>query len=296
MPLEDTKGIRVGQEGSLVKPGDAVPGQMGKVYEAGQFSPSIDELASMTLSEAKHAGLISRELPIFDPETGEIDKDALEAWNPYGHLRRYGAYSSVSVPKHSMAVVVSIADTFPKLLEGLNVSNILNGQGTDVDGDALVTSTVTAKNNNFRSNLVIYPEFYKYVSIPIVPEIPGVRSGLSVATYATVHALGHVLYSKLVFEHELSLLGTFMSAAGWSRKETPGYQPGSYLGKTNNAPWKRDTSKVVTSEISRFSPSEDFADTFAQYMFHREYLRIVSPEKLHAMEDIVEQYRLDEEF
>lgn len=293
--MDENGKLRVGDEGASVQPGDQIPGKQS-FYEVGQFSPDIDELASMTLSEAKKAGLISRELPIFDPETGEIDEDALEAWNPYGHLRRYGAYSSVSVPKHSMAVVVSVADTFPKLLEGLQVRNILNGEGTDVQADALITSTVSSKGDNFRANLIIYPEFYKYVSLPIVAEIPGIRAGLSVATYATAHALGHVLYNKLVFDHELSLMGAFMEAAGWSRREQPGFKSGSYLGKVNESAWKKDPTKVVTSEISRFAPSEDFADTFAQYLFHREYLRIAAPEKMHVMEEIVEKYRLDEEF
>lgn len=287
--------IRIGSPDSPVLPGTPVPGSPGKYYEAGQFAPSLDELATSTFAEADKAGLISSDLPIFD-EHGEVDASMIDSWDPKESLP--GVNISSQVNKFSMAVVLSVDSMYPRLLDGVGVGSILSGDDLEnqtgsksVAGDSLLTVSTQAKNRIFSSTLYIYSRFYQFISTPIVAAIPGRTKGISVSMFALLKGLGHILFNKMAHEGELELIGRFMTAGGWSKDPSKGNR-GMYMGTKNMSSFFRNPEVTSTSEVSRYSPIEDFADTFAHYLTHRSYLSILSPEKLAVLDDIAEHYGL----
>jgi hypothetical protein len=64
------------------------------------------------------------------------------------------------------------------------------------------------------------------------------------------------------------------------------------MGRKNMSTFFREYDAPVTSEIARYSPIDDFADTFAHYLTHRTYLSAIAPEKLKALDQICEDYGL----
>jgi len=285
--------IRIGSPESPVLPGTPVPGKPGKYYEAGQFAPSVDELATSTFSEADKAGLISTDLPIF--EDGDISPDKVASWNPKDSLP--GVVVSSQVDKFSMAVILTAHSMYPKLFDSINLSSIQSGDALEaqgsksVVGESLITVQTQARNRIFTSTMFIYSRFYQYLATPIVSAIPGRTKGISVSLFAAFKAIGHALFNKMVHEGELELIGRFTNASGWSKNPQEGSR-GSYMGKKNMASFFRESDSAVTSEVARYSPIDDFADTFAHYLTHRSYLSAVAPEKLMVMDDINEHYGL----
>ncbi len=286
--------VRIGTPESPVLPGTPVPGKPGKYYEAGQFAPSIDELATSTFAEANKASLLSTDLPIFD-ENGEVSEEKVAAWNPKDSLP--GVIISSQIDKFSMAVLVSVHNLYPNLFQSAGVSSIQSGDSLEaqegsksVVGQSLITVKTQARNRTFSSTLYIHSRFYQFITTPIVAEIPGRTKGVSVSMFSVLKAIGHILFNKMAHEGELKMIGSFMEASGWSKNSESGNR-GSYMGKKNMASFFRD-NHPATSEVSRYSPIDDFADTFAHYLTHRSYLSVVAPEKLEVMDSIVEHYGL----
>lgn len=283
--------IRVGQAGASVAAGSPVPGKPGKYYEAGQFSPNLEQLMSNTISEAGDAGLISTNLPIYN-ESGEVDKDALDAWNPYDEFYNAGIIVSGKIAKNDVAVFSSIVDRFPKLLSFAGISAIETSEDLNsraIIGTQLITAITNTQGRKFKATLVTYPSFQQYVTIPVVRAVKKRGSGVSVSTYATFKAIGHVIFAKLAYEGQLELLGRFITASGWSKTPKAGYEKGHFLGKKNLGSYVRE-SKLALAEITKYSPQDDFAETFAQYLTHRNYLAMLAPEKLQVIEDIDKRY------
>ena len=288
--------VRIGSPESTVQAGMPVPGKPGSFYEAGQFAPSIDQLLTSTLAEANDAGLVSTDLPIFDPDGG-VSLERINAWNPYDDLE--GIHAPPSIPKFSMATLITVDKAYPGLYKTLRITNIIDGSALEnqeganarsIAGEQLITAVTSAQGRMFRSKFIVYDRYYQYISTPIVPEIPGRSKGVSVSFYATLKALGHVMFARLAFDGELELIGKFLNAAEWAKTPNGGKKghfmslknmAGYYLGNEDN-----------TSEVSNYSPADDFADTFAQYLSHRLYLQVKSPNKLKVMDEICKKYRI----
>jgi len=288
--------VRIGSPDSPVAAGMPVPGKPGSFYESGQFAPSIEQLMTTTFSEAKNAGLISTTLPIFG-DNGDVDVDKINAWNPYDDLE--GVHASTTIPKFSMATLLTAQKAFPGLFKVLHITNIMNGDEIEARegvnframlGDQLITANTSSQGRVFRSTLYVYSKYYQYISTPIVPEVPGRTKGISVSMFATLKACGHILFLKLAFDGELEFIGRYFKASGWSK--TPGEgERGHYLTLKNMASFYRKPLPA-SSEISKYSPMEDFADTFAHYLSHRVYLQSKFPEKFEVMDEICKKYRI----
>lgn len=288
--------IRIGSPESPVLSGMPVPGKPGKYYEKGQFAPSMDELVASTLSEADKAGLISTDLPIFD-ENGEVSADMVETWNPKETLGSINVSDQIS--KFSMAVVVSVNNMFPDILNTVGITSILSGNELEQQegskaliGESLLTVKSVPRQRSFASNLYIYDRFYQFISTPVVAEIPGRTKGISVSMYALLKGIGHVLFNKLSYDGQLEMIGKFLSVSGWVKIPGGEAQRGSFMGRKNMSSFYRKESAPTMSEIARYSPIDDFADTFAHYLVHRSYLGVISPEKLEVMDTIAEYYRM----
>jgi hypothetical protein len=280
--------IRVGEPESAIQSGDPTPG--GGVYRGGQFAPTMDELSELSLEQAHEAGLVSNLLPIFD-DYGRIDKKKIEEWNPNNYLD--GAHINSDVPKFSAAVIIDVLSRMPKLLKALKLSYIENGDRFEQDslsiyGETIIMAKYTA-NRGFTGRLVVFPSFYKYVSVPLVGRIPGKDNGLSVAAYAVHHAVGHLMFAKLMFDGKLDYLGSLYSESGWS-KHAAG-TPGMYINATDDtAVWKREVLHREPTEASKYSPMDGFAESFAQYFTNQTYLEVAFPERAKLMSEILNHY------
>jgi len=284
--------VRVGDPLSPVEPGDAVPG--GGVYRAGQYAPTIDELASMTLSEADNAGILPSNIPVYTPE-GTLDQAKLEGWKPLESLQSSGISMSGQVPKYSAAIIVSSIYNMGNVPRALGLSYILAGDREDVAkqrgfGESIIAARVDASGRTFTGSLVVYPNFYKYISTPIVPKIPGRTEGLSVATYAVHHAVGHLLFARLGFDGSMGLIGNFLDCGGWARYADVGAYYGTFMGVKNTSVWRRSELKRFETELSKYSPMDDFSDTFALYFTNKNYLSQIFPDRLEVMAKILDKY------
>ena len=283
--------IRVGQPGASVAAGAPVPGKPGKFYEAGQFSPNLEELVSSTMSEANDAGLLSGNLPIFGDD-GKVDDNMTNAWNPYDDFYGRGIIVSGHIPKYSLAVFSSLQDKFPGMLGALDVTGIENSEDSNsraIVGTQLITAVTNTQGRKFKATLVTYPAFHQYISTPVVRSVPGRSAGISVSTYATFKALGHILFAKLAYDGELEIIGKFLTVAGWSKSPKSENIKGNFLGKQNLSSYTRE-NRETGSEIEKYSFQDDFADTFAQYLTHRNYMQTIAPDKIEIMELISNRY------
>lgn len=291
--LKSSNAIRIGQPGSPIDQGAPVPGSPGQYYENGQFAPDVDQLMSSVLGESASAGLISTDLPfVLD---GKIDDDALKAWNPYDEYSKKGVLASGQVSKYSLAVVSSADAMFPGMMKGLGIRSIMTaddqGNSRSISGIQLVTALTNTQGGKFKSTIVIYPAFEQFVTIPLVRAIQGRTSGVSVSTYALFKAYGHILFAKMAYEGEMKLLGEFLEVSGWSKTPDNKHEKGHYLNIKSRSAFQRDKSKTDSmSEIEYFTPQDDFADTFAQYILHRRYMGVRNEEKYGIMTKIMDRY------
>lgn len=285
--------IRVGDPGSPIRPGDPSPG--GGIYRRGQFSPTAGELSSLSLIEANEAGLLSEDLPIFDV-SGKITERSVENWTP----RIDGVHINSRVPKYSAAVIVDVLGGRGNLLKTLGMSYI--DAGTREDQEALQKSTPhlltgeviiraeASTVNGFYGRLVTYPSFYKYVSIPLLKP-KGSERGLSVAAYVVFHSLGHLMFARLVHDGKLKVISTIIEGGGWSKHQEHDNTSASFLGYTNKSSiWKRKIAKRNLTEACKFSPMDEFAETFAIYFTNYRYLEAIFPERLDVMIEVLEEY------
>jgi len=277
------KRVRVGDEFSPVMPGDPAPG--GGTYRSGQYSPHIDDLAVATFSSANVAGILPAGLPIFD-ENGEVDKDKLNAWNP----SREGLSVSFAedLPVYSSAVLVSslkqMGDSF---LSNYNLSVLQAPRTIGYFGNYVIAAKTSFENRVFSSGLYVYPDFYKFIDKPIIPKTPKRQSGVSVASFLTFHAMGHVVLSKLSFMGKIALISEFMESSGWSKTKDGLHSKASFMGRDSTSAWYFATGMRFSSEISMYSPLDDFAQAFAFYYTNGEYLEKTQPKKFEIIQKIV---------
>ena len=284
--------MRIGDPLSPVSPGDYSP--TGKVYQRGQYAPTIDELASESLKEATQNNLISGKLPLLDDE-GNLDEKKLDSWNPNSDFMNYGTTISSDVPKHSAATILTAFDNMGDWLENLNLKHVFSevearNQPKGPFGDIIIQAETNGANRSFTSNLRVYPSFYKYVSLPLKTAGVGRDTGISVANYAVSHAVGHIVFSKLTYDAKLEKIGDFIDASGWEKNGDVNVDSGSYLGYKNPSPWKRSHGSVYPTELSKYSPMDDFSESFALFYTNPDYLRKVSPNRFSSLTDIVDGY------
>lgn len=286
---DESEPVRVGDPESPILPGDYSPS--GGVYRQGQFAPSLDELSTLSLTQAGQAGLINKNLPIFDGD--EVSESKLKKWNPNNEF--YNLDFATKVPKYSSAVIVDALQGKDNLLDALNLRYVMAGDRPTQDSLAVYGETIIAAefrnvDGKFQGILRVFPSFYKYVSVPLIGYIPQRTSGLSIATYAVYHALGHLLFSRLQFEGHLSSISKYLDASGWSRYTADNQVPGSFMSIQNETPWQRTLDNVQPTELGRYSPADDFAESFAMLMTHKEYLLAASRERYDVMVEILENY------
>lgn len=277
--------IRVGDVFSPVSPGD--PSPTGGVYRAGQYSPHVDDLAIATFSAAQTAGILPADLPIFD-ENGEVDRDKLNAWKPSS--AGLPASFAEDIPVYSAAVIVSsMKQINESLLEGLNM-NVAQAPRTPGEfGNYIVGARTSGENRQFSSQMFVYPDFYKFIDKPIVPKTPKRESGLSVSSFMTFHTVGHILLSKLTFEGKIHEVADFMESSNWNKTPDSTHDKASFMGRKSTSAWYRNTSHRFLSELSRYSPLDDFAQAFAFYHTSHDYLQKVDSKKYEIMHKIISE-------
>jgi hypothetical protein len=277
------KRIRVGDEFSPVMPGDPAPG--GGTYRSGQYSPHIDDLAVATFSSAQVAGIMPADLPIFD-ENGEVDKEKLDAWNP--NSEGMSVRFDDDVPIYSSAVIVSslrqVGDSF---LSQYNLNIMQAPRTMGYFGNYVIAARTSFENRKFSSGLYVYPDFYKFIDKPMVPKTPKRQSGISVSSFLTFHAMGHVVISHLGFMGKIHTISEFMEAGNWGKVKDGIHSKASFMGRASTSAWYYGTGMRFPSELSMYSPLDDFAQAFAFYYTNGEYLEKTQPKKFEIIKKIV---------
>jgi len=290
---ESAKRVRIGDPLSPVEEGDVGP--KGKPYRRGQYAPTIEELSTESIETASQENLLSKKLPIFSD--GEFDKEKLDSWNPNKDFRSFGTTISSDVPKYSSAVVLSTFLDVGDWLENLNIAHIFGSQEISEQpnskfGDLIVQADSGSSNRKFQSNLRVFPKFYKYVSIPLKNSRFGEKtySGVSVASYAVLHSIGHIVFSKLSFDGKLDVIGNYIDYSGWEKRADINVSSGSYMGYKNPSVWKRSNSLSYPTELSKYSPMDDFSESFALYYANTDYLQKLSPNRFSIISDVTRDY------
>jgi len=275
--------VRVGDDLSPVVPGDPAPG--GQTYRAGQYAPHMDDLAISTFSSAQTAGILPSGLPIFDNE-GNIDKEKVDTWNP----NSVGLPVSFvgDIPAYSSLVVASVLKQInEEFLSSLNMSVMQAPRVLGDFGSYIVSSKTSGENRRFSSVFYVYPDFYKFIDKPIVPKTPKKESGLSVSTFMTFHSIGHVVFSKLSFDGNINEVALFVGSSGWTKNARADHDKGMFMGRKSTSAWYRNSSHRFLTELSKYSPLDDFAQAFALYYTSSDYFQKVDPEKYNIVHKIV---------
>lgn len=277
--------IRVGDVLSPVVAGDPAPG--GGIYRAGQYSPHVDDLAISTFSSAKNAGILPAGLPIFDVD-GNVDKEKLDAWNP--RQENLSVTFAEDIPNYSSAVVVSslkqVDDAF---LSTLNMGVMQAPRTPGEFGNFIVSVKTSSENRRFSSMMFVYPDFYRFIDKPMIPKTPKRESGISVSSFMTFHAVGHIALAKTLFNGKISDVATFFDSSGWGKVKDSIHTKASFMDRNSTSAWYKDSTHKFLSELSRYSPLDDFAQAFAFYYTHNEYLQKTAPEKYEIIDKIVKE-------
>jgi hypothetical protein len=284
--------VRIGDPLSPVEPGDFGP--TGKPYRKGQYAPTIEELSSESLKLASSERLLHMDLPILDDD-GVVNKEKLDSWNPNDTSLRYGATISNDVPKHSSAVLLSSFMDMGDWLKNLNIRHVFGSQESQDQpvgkfGDIIVEAQTSGKGRKFTSSLSVYPKFYKYIYIPFKISLSSSSPGLSISSYAVMHSVGHIVFSKLSFDGKLDLVGNYIDSSGWEKNADLNVYPSSFMGVKNNSSWKRNVTTSSQTELSKYSPMDDFAESFALFFANPAYLSKVSPNRYKTIQKVVKEY------
>lgn len=288
---ESSTRVRIGDPLSPVDAGDVGP--TGKPYRKGQYAPTVEELATESIKIATQQKLLNTNLPLFTDD--EFDENKLDGWNPNKDLRKFGATVSPEVPKHSAAVVISSMMDVGDWLKNLNIAHVFGPQTSEAQpssrfGDLIIQAETKSENRKFQSNLRVYPKFYKYVSVALKPATPTNDTGVSAASYAVMHSLGHIIFSKLSYDGKLDMIGDYIEYSGWKKRADLNVTSGSYMGYTNQSVWRRSTSQTMQTELSKYSPMDDFAEGFAMYYTNPMYLYKTSPNRHDVIKKITKEY------
>lgn len=275
--------IRVGDVFSPVSVGDPAPG--GGIYRSGQYAPKVEDLAMQTFAGAHDSGIVFSGIDVFD-ESGNIDLKKVEDWSP--RSENIPVTFTENVPSYSSIVIASAIKSMPDGLAGaLNMSVDMAPRYNGEFGGFVVATKTAMVNRKFYSTLYVYPDFYKFIDKPLVPKNPKNKNGVSIATFMTYHAFGHALFSKLASEGNLSKISVFMDSSGWTKKPDSNHLKSSYMGRKSTSAWYRESSHVFVSELSRYSPMDDFAQAFAYYLLNPYYLQKIEPEKYDILNKII---------
>lgn len=286
--------LRVGDPASPIRVGDVNP-QTSMPYRAGQFSPSIDELTGDVLMAADKAGVLPSDLPVYD-EAGNLDLEKLEAWEPNTGLTSMHLEVGDTVPKYASALILAALNQLKGMPRQLGLKYVVAASReqmvSGVFGDVIVAARYTGRGELFTSSIEVYPDFYRFVDIPLAPRIPGRATGVSIATFAILHSFGHVVFAKLAAGGHLDEVAPVLRAGVWSRVESSLNRRGDFFKIPVNDTWYYNPAAEFPTQLSKASPGDDFAETFALYIANPAYLRAVFPEKYAGMEVIVEKYVL----
>lgn len=287
--FDEAAKIRVGEVGSPVNIGDFSPNF--KRYVRGQFAPSIDKLASEKLSEAKDSGVVDESDPNFSG-FNLSDPESLNGWDYQKLFDQFGRGITVdrSTPIYSIVSLYFACKVVPNsFLSDVNLRNI-DFQQEGLETDPITGARVLTQNKVFRSSLVVFPKFYRFISAPIVRQIPGRKFGLSVANYSALHSFGHILYKKLAFQAKFAEISAVTKLNGWNKNTIHGVS-GSFLTFKNGGAWRRDPKTEYLSEVSKFSPDDTFSEMFAQYYTNRAFLKLKNEKAFEAIDDILKYYK-----
>lgn len=307
------KHIRVGDAASIVKPGDPIPGKVGKYYEAGQYAPSDAHVTAIKLQEMASAGLLPNTgLNIYNKK-GEISEEKLRNLDFTKALRDYGISNySKDLPPFALVGLLSV---FKNLDEGIfnyldiaainwvaDVQPAVNTLSLDdqVSKFSEVTDTysrnmITGYSRNGASfNFVVFQPFFVYLSVPIVPAIKNVSSGLNLSTVSTIKTVGYMIYDRMQMTDKQKYAET-LGVLGWKRKESiPRTEialfraAGAEIGVGRATKWFRDTRKPLISAISALGPKENFSELLLYYFVHRLYLEAKSKDYTTFMDELMQ--------
>jgi len=93
-----------------------------------------------------------------------------------------------------------------------------------------------------------------------------------------------------MFDGKLKQLAELLDLAGWSKQASDETTSPSYIEYKNELVWKRGINSRYKTEASKFSPMDDFAETFALYFTNQKYLQVAFPSRLELIEDILKDY------
>lgn len=275
--------IRVGDVFSPVAPGDPAPA--GGTYRSGQYAPKVEDLAMETFAGAHDAGLNFSGIDVFD-EQGNLSLEKVEKWSPRDE--NFSVNFTENVPNYSGVVIASAIKSLPDgFFDNFNMTVDLAPRTPGDFGNFVIAAKTAMVNRKFYSTLYVYPDFYKYINKPLVPKNPRNKDGVSIATFMTYHAFGHALFSKIASEGDLKRLAVFMDTSGWTKKPDNNHLKASYMGRKSTSAWYRESSHMFLSELSRYSPMDDFAQTFAYYFLNPYYVQKLEPEKYEALTKII---------
>lgn len=311
--------MRIGDPESLVKPGDPVPGKPGHFYEAGQYAPSPERLSAIKLQESIRAGLLPtllehEELKKIVNSSGEVDVNKLKSLDFTKYFKALGIeIVDPNLPKFAGIGLLSAFLSVPAYvypfakIKGISwLANIegLQQMSLEEQMDALSNNTQIYKRNAITGftkfpkgdgfTFVVLQPFFVYMSVPILPAIPNVSSGLNAATVSSTKTVGHLVYKELSKRNK-DLWSSFMKAAGWKREsdlygdEEFNYRPGGWeIGLKKTTIWYRDIRISPISANFTISPAESFSESFVYMWFHKLYMQKVNKDVADVMESVIE--------
>ena len=185
------------------------------------------------------------------------------------------------------------------------VANIdgLQAMSQEEQMDAISSQTSLYKRNAITGyaarddrsyNFVVLQPYFVYMSVPILPAIPNVSSGLSVATLSSAKTVG-ALVGREVRKRNKDIWTDFLRASGWKRKhdllaeDAARYHAAGWeIGTPRKTSWVRNTDIPPISANFTLSPIESFSETFAFHWFHRQYLQTVNEPLAEQMSKVIE--------
>lgn len=316
------KRIRVGQPGSLVRPGDPVPkidnSLHGKqFYEAGQFAPSAEYLTSLKLQEMLQAGLLpATGLDIYDKD-GKISESKVKDLDTAAVMEEYSIKAhNPTLPPFALIGLVSVFHNIDReVFDYANISYL--DWKSDINNNDYGNSTLAEQaslysemtdtadrnlltgygRNGLNFSLVVFQPYFVYLSVPVVPAIKNVSSGLNVSSVSTLKTLGYILFDRLRLSDKIKYV-EFLDAFGWKqensvpRSDAARYKvAGSEIGLNRGSSWYRDSGIPAVSTASTLSPKETFSELVLFYYVHRMYLAAKRPEYVSFMDSLVEYFK-----
>ena len=290
--------IRIGDPGSLIKPGDPIPNSPGKFYQAGMYAPKPELLTSLKLQEVQSAGLLKvPDLDIYEDDGSTISEDKVEKIDYLKFLNAYGIkdYNRTCPQFALIGLLSSFGPLSKKLVRYAKIEYLdwadpqqmtegVSNNPEDITQVSAVSPVNTQDKNlicgykkyTIKSHtLTVFQPFFNYLSIPIVPAIPNHSTGLSASTVSLIKVLGYMIFDNMKIYDQKYLIN-FLEVAGWSKYNTiPKLEFSDYakageeIGINKTTLWYRDTKNPSISLMSTLSPKENFSELLLQMYFQR---------------------------